>query len=302
MTEDNTTNDNDDEEEIVTPIMNLSEDIGYDGASKRFFGRPIPEERRCTALKKNCPCGYHYKKSDLFDKKGDRFPPPHYCPQCGRERQRCANPKEYGLNVCRFHGGAAVKAKLKKNFSYVPSRLHLEDDDVATLEKMLKEDDDSLKEEFHILRILFGKALRQFNDTYQIQIREGYGDVIREGDRLANMLSKLSKIVTDRKKADQFISSSGEQLQKVEFEDPRVKYLIKEMIRESEINTITKILTLVLKSLDPKGNKGIAYKLPESLIPYMSKKYMTREEDKKSKAGEKDVEDDDENDGREQRS
>lgn len=247
-------------------VFDVGEDVGYEPGSRRFFGKPMPPERRCVALKRNCVCGYHYVKSDLWDEDGKRKDPADPCPQCGRERPQCANPKLKGFQVCAIHGGRAMKAK--KENAIIPVRIHLDDDDIEAIERMTEENDTSLKREFHTLRMIFGKSLNEFELNYRAHSETGLTKVIGAAIKLTDMIQKLAQIA-DRVAKSRELLTPEDQLTRVEFDDPRVKYLIKEMIRDKQAETITMVLQAVLKALDPTGEKKIVESIPPSFYSYL---------------------------------
>jgi len=51
--------------------------------------------------------------------------------------------------------------------------------------------------------------------------------------------------------------------------DPKVQYLIKEKLREMHLYTIRKVLAIVIAYADPKGELGIAQKLPSSFASFL---------------------------------
>lgn len=242
-------------------IETLGDDIAYDAASRRFFGRPIPETQRCKALKKNCECGYRFRKADLFDPNGERKKGVRLnCPKCGRERQRCANPVVKGTPVCRLHGGKGIAKK-----AFIPSNIHLDDDEIGTLEYLMEEDDISLKREFHTLRIFFGKALQQFKNTLRIQEEHGVGDVIELAGRLTAIVDKLASIAEKRER----IVSGVPAITTLQFDDPRVQHAIKEALYQREVETITRVLLAVLKHGDPGGEYKLIERIPPSFLTYL---------------------------------
>ena len=53
---------------------------------------------------------------------------------------------------------------------------------------------------------------------------------------------------------------------------------MKEAFRDTTINTIKRMLVVVIQSLDPTGEHGVAKKLPTSLRPYMPDCVAPKEE------------------------
>lgn len=233
--------------------------IGVDmhGNTAYIYGRPIPDHLRCVARRKNCDCGYHFKKTD----KGD-------CPECGRPRMRCRRPKMKGANTCRSHG---AKGYLK--MAFVPLRLNLDDEEIKTLEEMRDKDDITLRDEFHLLRLFFGKSIAQLKNALHLHEETGQGDIIGLSEKLAAMLLKLSVIAERREKIKQLIPV-GEQVMALRFEDPRVQFYIKEAIRDTETRTIRRVLAALLHAIDPVGEFKLAEKIPVSFWPYLPKEAL----------------------------
>jgi len=244
------------------------------------------EEVRCIAWKKTCDCGHHFSGKDLYGGKSKlksnriQGTPP-ACPMCGRPRQRCKRKQVAGTPCCRKHGGKGIARR-----AFIPGYSHMDDEKILTLETMMEEDDTTLRREFHMLRIYFGDAIQQFEKALElhkalqeqweaVQEKEGASvlnilpipvDLIGEAHRLAGMIDKLSSISEKRNKIHEL---PNDQLVRVQFEDPRVKYVIKEVMHDMEIKTIKQVVAVMLTSLDPTGELGLIERLPASFIPYL---------------------------------
>ena len=237
-----------------------------DISSLRNSTRTLPDEVRCIAWKKSCSCGYHFRRTDLYDGKAKntrKKGPPPPCPKCGRERERCLKARMRGCSVCRSHGGRGIVKR-----AYIPTHITLDDEGVAAFEKLMEEDDQSLKKEFHVLRIFFGKAMKQFQDAFASLETDSPADAIGELLRLTAIVDRASRIAQRRAKIHQ-IAPQGEQVTRVEFADPRMKYPMKEALRKMEIDTIKRMLVVLLQSFDPTGELQLIEKVPASLRPYL---------------------------------
>jgi hypothetical protein len=78
-----------------------------------------------------------------------------------------------------------------------------------------------------------------------------------------------SKLNAERRAKARLIEPQEEQVIRAEFNDPRVQYFIKEAFRDTEIKTIKRVLAVVLQSVDPTGELGIAKKIPPSLFSFL---------------------------------
>lgn len=228
----------------------------------------VPDDKRCISWKKNCDCGHKFSGKDLYNGK-PKSPknriegPPPPCPICGRPRMRCRKAAIKGSTTCMMHGGNGSKPVKK---GAIPGRTVMSDDDILTLEEMMQEDDTTLKREFHTLRLYFGKAMEQFENAVDSLDTDNPADVIGEAARLSGMIQALANIVEKRFKVKEIPT---EQLYRVQFEDPRVKYLIKESMRDMQIETIKRVVAVLLSSFDPTGELGLVQKVPASFLPYL---------------------------------
>lgn len=168
-----------------------------------------------------------------------------------------------GAPSCRSHGGKGI---LKRAF--VPAHVHLSGEQVQTLEDLMKEDDQSLKREFHLLRLFLSIAIEQFQNASATLAGDTPADVIGELRRLAGIVDKLSGI-SERRAKISAITPREEQVVRVQFDDPKVLYLFKEKLREMHVLTIRKVLAIVIQYADPKGELGIAQRLPSSFAPFL---------------------------------
>jgi hypothetical protein len=168
-----------------------------------------------------------------------------------------------GATVCRSHGGRGV---IRKGF--IPGLLTLTDEEILTLEEMMAEDDMTLKREFHLLRLFFGKAIAQFQQVSLDTESNSVGDVIGEMRRLAAIVDRLSSI-SERRVRVMESAPKGEPEVRVRFDDPRVQYLLKEKLREMHHYTIRLVLAVVIQYADPTGALGLAGKLPKSFVPFL---------------------------------
>jgi len=228
--------------------------------------RTLPDGSRCIAWRKNCVCGYKFPRSDLYAGEGketrrEGLPPP--CPECGRPRERCHKARMEGARVCRSHGGRGVVAR-----AFIPGYSSLDDEEIATLEKMVEEDDTSLTREFHTLRVLLNRALEHAQKVNLGSDGDEHNDAMGEVRQLAGIIDRLSAIAERRAKIS-LITPREEQVVRVEFSDPQVQYIVKEKLREMQHLTIRKILAIVIQHVDPDGQLGIAQKLPRSLAPFL---------------------------------
>ncbi len=232
------------------------------------FGRPIPDSLRCKALRRNCDCGYHFTRAD-DEKAGGRLME---CPECGRPRLRCKKPSLRGAPTCRSHGGSGI---LKRAF--IPTRINLDDEEIQALKAMIEKDDTGLKEEFHLLRLFFGKAILQFKLTLMLHEETGQGDLIDLADKLSGMLVKLSAIAEKREKIKQMLPASDRVIS-IKFDDPRLQYHIKEAIRDTQIKTIRSVLAALVHAVDPSGVADFVEKIPASFHPYLPRELQIASE------------------------
>jgi len=225
----------------------------------------LPDHLRCVALKKVCVCGYHFRRADLYAgaKKFSRRKPPPPCPQCGRPRQRCRKAKVRGAPTCRSHGAKGIAKR-----AYIPGYMYLDDEQIQTLEDLMKEDDQSLKREFHLLRLYFGDAIAQLQASTNVETGTSSPDIIGELRRLAAVADRMSSIIERRARVSA-MTPREEQVVRVEFDNPRIQYFLKERIRRFQSDTIRRILAVVLASADPDGKLGLAQKLPSSFAPFL---------------------------------
>ena len=234
--------------------------------SPRKVERELPDRLRCVAWRKTCACGHRFPRSALYtgkSKKTRKQGLPPACPQCGRERERCRKPRMFGTTVCRSHGGRGV---IKKGF--IPGLLALSDDEIQTLQEMMAEDDVSLRREFHLLRLLFGRAVEQFQQNSAAAEDNPYADAIGEMRRLAAIVDRLSSICERRVRVMVGVPKNQPEVI-VRWEDPHLQHLIKEKLREMQDYTIRRTLAVVMLYLDPTAELGIANKLPASLRPFL---------------------------------
>lgn len=231
---------------------------------------PFPsDERRCTSWKSVCVCTYRFKASDTpKDKKKanhikskEEHP---VCPVCGRYRIRCLSYRVGNSSTCQHHGGHGVRITKGIN----PCLKHLDDEAIPVVTQMVEDDDTSLKWEFHVLRYYFAEAMAQFETAVRLYGQNNHIDLIGEGSRLTGMVDRLSAVAEKRAKLREIIPPT-EQLIKVQFDDPRVKYLLKEAIRDVEIQTIKRVLAVLLETVDPRGEIGLARLIPTSFTPYL---------------------------------
>jgi hypothetical protein len=197
------------------------------------------------------------------------LPPP--CPECGRPRERCRKARMEGARVCRSHGGRGIVAR-----AFIPGYSSLDDEEIATLEKMVEEDDTSLTREFHTLRVLLNRALEHAQKVNLGSDSDGHNDAMGEVRQLAGIIDRLSAIAERRAKISA-IAPREEQVVRVQFDDPRVQHLVKEKLREMHLLTIRKVLAIVIQYVDPNGQLGIAQKMPKSLVPYLPSGGETKE-------------------------
>jgi len=153
----------------------------------------------------------------------------------------------------------------------------LDDAEIVALEKLIEEDDTSLEREFHQLRVLFAKAMEQSRDRSLMMGSDSSADVIDVIPRLVSIVDKLSAIAERGVKIRQ-IEPPPKREVRIKFDDPRLKYIMKEAFRDTTINTIKRMLVVVIQSLDPTGEHGVAKKLPTSLRPYMPDCVAPKEE------------------------
>lgn len=218
----------------------------------KVFGKPIPDSLRCVARKKNCDCGYHFNKWDGY-----------ICPKCGRPRQRCKKPRIKGTTVCRSHGGRGVIER-----AIIPPNLNLTERDYNILQAMIEQNNIELKTKYHLLRIIFWKALGQFNETYSIYENTGLGNIVDPACKLGSIVGKLAQIAPKLEKIKQIKSSQKRTDKIIE------KY--KEMIRQNEErykelndNTIKSVLSDLIKAVDPDDKLGFVDKIPDCYHPYL---------------------------------
>lgn len=131
---------------------------------------------------------------------------------------------------------------------------------------MIEEDDTSLKNEFHILRFYFAKAMGQYQNALKAYQNEIPADVIGEGNRLTAMIDKLASINEKRMKS---MVPLQEQIVRVQFDDPSVVYHLKEKLREMESFTIRRVLAVLMETVDPTGELGFKQRIPTSFAPYL---------------------------------
>ena len=223
-----------------------------DMPSRRTHRRTLQHGVHRVAWRKSCVCGHKFTRSALNCGAGKnrRIPPP--CPECGRPRERC---------------GEAIGPELPT----------LDDAEIVALEKLIEEDDTSLEREFHQLRVLFAKAMEQSRDRSLMMGSDSSADVIDVIPRLVSIVDKLSAIAERGVKIRQ-IEPPPKREVRIKFDDPRLKYIMKEAFRDTTINTIKRMLVVVIQSLDPTGEHGVAKKLPTSLRPYMPDCVAPKEE------------------------
>jgi hypothetical protein len=244
----------------------MASETSCDISPQRMHAQVLPDEARCVAWRKNCACGHKFPRSDLYGGKGKntrREGPPPPCPECGRPRERCHKAKMKGFPTCRNHGAKGIAKR-----AFIPGYINLDDEEILTLQELMVQDDTSLMREFHMLRLLFGRAIEQFQNASLKLGGDCPVDLIGELRRLAGIIDRLSAIAERRAKA-RLIVPPEEQVVRVEFNDPRVQYFIKEAFRDTEIKTIKRVLAVVLQYADPKGELGISKKIPPSLFPYL---------------------------------
>jgi hypothetical protein len=176
-----------------------------------------------------------------------------------------SSPRE-GHHAPSGHERAAQRERYRKASLSGPSTLDA--DEIVTLEELMEEDDTSLKREFHTLRILCGKAIEQLQSRSLLTGGDSFVGVISDIRRLADNVDKLSAIAERRARIQQ-IAPQKERVVRVEFNDPSVRYHVKEALRRMEDYTIRRVLAVVLLSLDPNGELGVAHKLPASFAPYL---------------------------------
>jgi hypothetical protein len=176
-----------------------------------------------------------------------------------------------GARVCRSHGGRGVVAR-----AFIPGYSSLDDEEIATLEKMVEEDDTSLTREFHTLRVLLNRALEHAQKVNLGSDGDGHNDAMGEVRQLAGIIDRLSAIAERRAKIN-LITPREEQVVRVQFDDPKVQYLVKEKLREMEQFTIRRVLAVIIKYTDPKGELGIVQKLPASFAPFLPSGGNTRQ-------------------------
>ena len=150
----------------------------------------------------------------------------------------------------------------------LPASVQLNDEQVLMLEKMIEEDDKSLKTEFHVLRLYFARAIAQLQNANNALATNSSADLIDELRRLAAVLDRLSTIA-ERGARIKAMTPQEEQIVRVQFDNPRIEYLLKERIRSFQSDTIRRVLAIVLAWGDPDGKLGLAQRLPPSFAPFL---------------------------------
>lgn len=255
----------------------MTDELPAPTPSEGVRAHSLPDPLRCVALKKTCCCGYHFRRTDLYDgkarntrKKGT--PPP--CPQCGRPRERCRKARMRGAPTCRSHGAKGIAKR-----AFVPGYVSLDDEEILALEELMMEDDQSLKREFHLLRLFFGSAIAQLQNANDTLAGDAPADLIGELRRLAAIADRLSAIVERRAKISA-MAPREEQIVRVQFDDPHIQYLLKEKIRNFQSDTIRRVLAVVLAYGDPEGKLGLAQRLPPSFAPFLPSSYEANQPDR----------------------
>ena len=110
--------------------------------------------------------------------------------------------------------------------------------------------------------------MEQFQNACLTLGSDSPADVVGGLQQLAAIVDKLSNIAERRAKL-RLIAPPKEEVVRIEFSNPRIQCYIKEAIRDTETSTIKRVLAVVLKSLDPTGELGIAKKLPDSFGVYL---------------------------------
>lgn len=262
-------------------VVNLSKEKkrggGGDGPGPNDPPPMNPHAQKCMARRKWCPCGHRFKRDDknvttLKERMKEDFDPEKLgrCPECGRLRRLCQKVALKDKLVCISHGGNAGRKPADPMFDI------LDDDRLDRVAALAEAKDDSLKQEFYVVKTYIQDALKLGD------VVEGEPVQLDVVERLTGLLDRAVGIQERHMRLTLQIPK-GEEFTQIEFSDPRVALALKEKFRQLQEQTVRGTLQMIIQALKREGDGELMAQVLE-MLPERFQNYIAVKEAKQAEA------------------